>query len=42
MSSYWVTLKKGENTEIKRGSTRSICVENSLRKRLWNSRKTDE
>jgi hypothetical protein len=30
VSSYWMTLRKREDTEFESGSTRSHCVENSL------------
>jgi hypothetical protein len=33
--------KKERILEIERGSTRSHCVENWLRKRLWTCRKAD-
>jgi hypothetical protein len=41
VSSYWMTLRKGEDTVIERGSTRSHFVENSFWNRLWTCRKTD-
>jgi hypothetical protein len=34
-------LKEKKKLEIERGSTRSVPMENSLRKRLWTCRKTD-
>jgi hypothetical protein len=34
VSSYWMTLRKREDTGNERGSTRSHPVENSLWKRL--------
>jgi len=36
-----MTLKKREDMEIQRGSTRLRCVENSLFKRLWTDRKRE-
>jgi hypothetical protein len=41
VSSYWKILKKIDDLEFERGSTRSYSVEKSLWKRLWTCRKTD-
>jgi hypothetical protein len=41
VSSYCITLRKQKILEIERSGSRSHCVENSLWKRLWTSRKID-
>jgi hypothetical protein len=40
LGSYWMTLRKGEDT-FEGGSARSHYVESSIWKRPWTSRKTD-
>jgi len=41
VSSYSMTLRKREDTEIERASTRSHYLENSLWKRVWRFDKAE-
>jgi len=41
VSSYWMTLKKGEVNENWKRSTRSHCLQKTLWKRLGTCRKKD-
>jgi hypothetical protein len=41
VGSYWMTLRKSEDTLFERGNSGSHYMESSFWKRLWTCRKTD-